>query len=79
MYATSMQFSDIVAANHQVADLRPLKCFNGSEKSLRRVMDFSAYAGLVERISESPASRMDIVLHLNSFPQAVPNSICFDI
>jgi hypothetical protein len=37
----------------------------------------SAHATLVERISESPASKMAIVLHLNSFPHAVPSSICF--
>jgi len=27
-------------------------------------------------MSESPASMMAMVEHLNSFPQAVPNSIC---
>lgn len=35
----------------------------------------AVYAVAPLRISESPASKMDIVLHLKSFPQAVPNSI----
>jgi hypothetical protein len=33
------------------------------------------YAGLLLRISESPASRMAMVEHRYSLPQAVPSSI----
>jgi hypothetical protein len=39
----------------------------------------SIYAAAVLRMSESPASRMAIVEHLKSLPQAVPSSICVKI
>lgn len=34
------------------------------------------YAGLLLKMSESPASRIAMVEHLKSLPQAVPSSIC---
>lgn len=39
------------------------------------IQKLSSYAVDPDKISESPASNIAIVEHLNNFPQAVPSSI----
>ncbi len=53
-----------------------LLCVITSYPSPNHPISRADYAVFELRISESPASRMAIVEHLNIFPHAVPSSIC---
>lgn len=53
-----------------------LACHHHASTTILLLALVAAYAGVELRMSESPASKIAIVEHLNSLPQAVPSSIC---